>query len=151
MNSSANRDPENLIRTARQNGPAGVGVLMERYRTYLKLLVRPQIDPQLQTRVNPSDVVQDTFLEAFRDFGCFRGSTEAEFLAWLRTILVNNLSRLVERHLLAQKRDARREVSLDRMGTSVEQSSARLGALLQGNTSSPSVRVQRRERDALLA
>ena len=97
-----------------------MGTLLELYRNYLKLLAGTEISLHLQTRANPSDVVQDTFFEACRDFKQFRGTTEAEFLAWLRRILVRNLARLVERHVLTKKRDQRRELSLDQLAASLE-------------------------------
>jgi RNA polymerase sigma-70 factor (ECF subfamily) len=107
---------------------------------------------QLQGRVNPSDLVQETFLEAYRDFGHFRGRTEAEWLAWLRRILVHNLARLAEQQVKALKRDARREVSLDRVGRGLlEQTSARFDVALVSPHSSPSEQAQRREQAALIA
>ena len=151
MRSQTGPQPEQLLAAAREGGPECLGALLECYRNYLKLLASSQINWHLQTRVNPSDVVQDTFLEAYRDFQQFRGGSEAEFLAWLRKILVNNLSRLVERHLLAKKRDVRRDLSLEQIGVSVERSSARLAGALAAGTSSPSARLHRRERSAVLA
>lgn len=81
----------------------------------------------------------------------FRGNSEREFVVWLRKILVNNMGRLVEQHVLAQKRDVRREVSLDNMRRSLEKSTMRLEAVLAANCESPSSHVQRRERAVLLA
>lgn len=143
--------PERLLTAAKAGDRVRVGELLELYRNYLKLLARTQIDLVLQSRANPSDVVQDTFLEAYRDFPQFRGDNEAQFLAWLRRILLNNLSRLVERHLLTKKRDARREFSLDQLGASLEWSNMRLESALAAPNSSPSWGAQRRERAALLA
>ena len=140
-----------LFSAARDGEREALGLLLEVYRNYLRLLARAQIDLHLQAKVNPSDIVQETFLEAFRDFGQFGGHTEAEFLAWLRQILVNNLARLVERHVLTKKRDVRREVSLEHLAVSVERSSTRLEATLAAATSSPSEGAQRHEHAAMLA
>jgi RNA polymerase sigma-70 factor (ECF subfamily) len=96
-------------------------------------------------------VIQETFFEAHRDFIQFRGTTTPEFLAWLRKILVNNLCRVVEQHLLAEKRDVRREVSLERLATALEQSTARLEAILPDPGASPSGVLQQREREVALA
>ena len=60
---------------------------LERYRAYLSLLAGSKVDPWLRQRVDASDLVQQTLLDALE----FRGSSEGEFLAWLRTILSNNL------------------------------------------------------------
>ena len=143
--------PAALLAAARTGGGEHLGRLLEVYRTYLKLLARTQLSLHLQARVNPSDIVQETFLEAYRDFPQFRGNTEAEFLAWLRRILVNNLARLCERHMQAKKRDVRCELSLEQLGALVDRSSARMESLVAATTSSPSASAQRQERATMLA
>jgi RNA polymerase sigma-70 factor (ECF subfamily) len=95
--------------------------------------------------------VQDAFFEAHRDFGQFRGQSTAEFVAWLRKILVNNILRVVEQHLLAEKRDVRREVSLEEIGRRLEQSTVRLETLLAQQADSPSGYAVRHEHEILLA
>ena len=87
---------ERLLARARQARGEHLGALLELYRNYLHLLARTQIDLHLQGRLDPSDLVQETLLEAYRDFGQFRGGTEAELLAWLRRILVHNLARVAD-------------------------------------------------------
>lgn len=144
-------DPQQLLTKARRDAPACLGRLLQFYYNYLRLLASTQIDAKLQARFSPSDVVQETFLEAHRDFGQFRGQTEAEFLAWLRRILANNLARLVERHVLAEKRDVRREVSLNRFGAAIDQSTTRLDQMLADRAESPSADVVRREYAVILA
>jgi RNA polymerase sigma-70 factor, ECF subfamily len=86
-------DLERLLDRARSDAGQSLGQLLELYRNYLKMLALTQMDRQLQVRCSPSDVVQETFLEAHRDFGQFQGQGEGQFLAWLRRILVNNLAR----------------------------------------------------------
>ena len=95
--------------------------------------------------------MQETFLDACRDFDQFRGTSEIEWLAWLRKVLVYNLARVVQKQLGAQKRNARREVSLEQHLAALEHSSARIEAALVGRHSSPSGQAQRRERAALVA
>ena len=116
-------EPEQMLADARNAGGEGLGSLLELYRNYLLLLARTQVDLHLRGRVNPSDVVQETFLRACRSFGRFRGTTEQELIVWLRRILVNELARTVERQMGAQKRDVRREVSLQRRIAVLDQSS----------------------------
>ena len=152
MNCNGRPNPEQLLAAARQGQREQLGALLELYRNYLQLVARTQIDLHLQARLNPSDLVQDTFLEAFRDFGQFRGATEAELLGWLRRILVHNLARVVEKQLMADKRNARRrEVSLEQRLRSLEHSTAKVEAALLSQGSSPSAQAQRREQAALLA
>lgn len=151
MSSPRSPDPQQLLTQARQDGPRCLGRLLQFYYNYLRLLASAQIGNKLQARVSPSDVVQETFLDAHRNFGRFRGHTEREFLAWLRRILTNNLARLVERHVLAEKRDVRREVSIDQFGVVIEQSTARLEQMLADRAQSPSAVVAGREYAVILA
>jgi RNA polymerase sigma-70 factor (subfamily 1) len=109
-------DVPSLIGDARRGDKSSIGVLLQQYRIYLTVLASTQIDQRLQPRVSPSDVVQETMLRAHKNFGQFRGTTEAELLTWLRQILVNNLATFVEQHMLAARRDVRREVSIERLG-----------------------------------
>jgi RNA polymerase sigma-70 factor (ECF subfamily) len=115
---------------------------LEAYRDYLRLLAGVHLDPRLRGKLDPSDVVQETLARAHAKGGQFRGSTEAERAAWLRQILANELAAAVRRHLAAGKRDAGRERSLH---TAVEDSSARLEALLAADQTSPSARAVRDE------
>src|SRR5438034_603204 len=130
--------PEQLLAEARQGRRDSLGALLELYRNYLHLLARTQIDLHLQGRADASDLVQETFLDACRDFGQFRGQTEVELVAWLRKILVYNLARLVQKQVGTQKRNVRREVSLEQHLAGLEQSSANFDAALMGRHSSPS-------------
>ena len=130
-----------LIGAAKAGSVDCLGRLLEIYSNYLKLLAATQLDGKLKHRISPSDVVQETFLEATRDFPQFCGTTQAELLAWLRKILVNNLARVVERHILAGKRDVRKEISLQQLGASLEKSTARLDAILADQGRSPSSQV----------
>jgi len=151
MTSFAHSTTDELLERAQSGSKESLGHLLQLYTNYLKLLVLAQLERNLRVRVSPSDVVQETFFEAHRDFVQFRGSTSNEFLAWLRRILVNNLSRVVEQHVLAEKRDVRREVSLERLATALEQSTARLEAVLPDPGSSPSAGAHRRELQLVLA
>ncbi|HEV3445637.1 MAG TPA: sigma-70 family RNA polymerase sigma factor [Gemmataceae bacterium] len=145
------QDPTELLTRARQGNAESLGALLEFYRNYLYLLARTQIDLHLQARANPSDVVQETFLQACGHFKQFRGTSEKELLCWLRRILLNNLARLVEKQILAQKRNVRREVSLDRYRTLLHNSSEHFETALVSQISSPSVQAQRRELASLVA
>jgi RNA polymerase sigma-70 factor (ECF subfamily) len=140
-----------MLAAARREPTVGLGPLLEFYRNYLELLARTQVDLHLQGRADASDLVQETCLEACRDFGQFRGATEKEWLAWLRRILIHNLARLVEKQVLTQKRNVRREVSLERRLAALDRSSARVEAALLSPWSSPSGQAQRRELAAILA
>jgi RNA polymerase sigma-70 factor (ECF subfamily) len=151
MHSNGRPNPEQLLAAAREGRRECFGTLLELYRNYLYLVARTQIDLHLQAQVSPSDLVQEAFLEAYRDFGQFRGQSETELLGWLRRILVHNLARLVERQVRAQKRNVRREVSLEERLKTLEKSAAKVEAALLCQGSSPSAQAQRRELAAILA
>ncbi|MEM9656912.1 MAG: sigma-70 family RNA polymerase sigma factor [Planctomycetota bacterium] len=144
-------DIASQIGGARNGDFAALGKLLQRYRAYLSVLARTQMDGRLRQRVSPSDVVQETMLKAHRGFGDFRGVTERELLVWLRQILVNNLAAYVERHLIAAKRDVRREVSIDRIGAALEKSTIQLAAIVPADWNTPSRCAQHREESVLLA
>jgi RNA polymerase sigma-70 factor (ECF subfamily) len=148
-NSAANADL--LLSQALAGSREQLGRLLNVYRNYLKLLVVGQLEQKLHRRVSPSDVVQETFLEANRDFSQFRGRSAGEFGAWLRRILVNNLHRVVEQHVLAEKRDLRREISLEALASAMDQSTARLEAILPALGDSPSGAYEKSEQEILLA
>jgi RNA polymerase sigma-70 factor (ECF subfamily) len=120
--------------------------LLGLYRGYLKLLARTQIEAQLRVRLDPSDLVQETMIEAYRDFARFRGATEPELMVWLRRILARNLADQLKRHR-SPKRDLRREQSLEAV---LDRSSKCLQSGLAG-LSTPSRKASRREQTVLLA
>jgi RNA polymerase sigma-70 factor (ECF subfamily) len=105
------------------------------------------LDPRLQSKVDPSDVVQQTLLQAHQGLGQFQGQGEVELVAWLRRILARNLSHLERDHGRA-RRDVRREFSLE---AALEESSVRLENWLAAEQSSPSQRVERKEQAVRLA
>jgi RNA polymerase sigma-70 factor (ECF subfamily) len=113
----------------------------------LLLLARLQLGPAPRGRVEASDVVQETLLEAHRQREQFRGTTDAARAAWLRRLLTGKLADALRR-AHAVKRDAAREQSLE---AALGQSSARLESLLAADDSSPSDQAQRHERAARLA
>jgi RNA polymerase sigma-70 factor (ECF subfamily) len=140
-----------LLVQARQAPGEGLGVLLEHYREYLGAIARARLGARLRGVVNPSDLVQQTFLEACRDFGQFEGTTAAQWRAWLRHILAHNLAALVERHVQARKRDVRRQVALDRRPAASDDSAVGPGVALASSGSSPSSQAQQHEAATVLA
>jgi RNA polymerase sigma-70 factor, ECF subfamily len=141
-------DPEQLLQEAKAGDAAILGRLLELYRRYLSLLARVQIGQRLQGKVDASDLVQETFLEAHRNFDRFRGGTEAEFVAWLRQILAANLADLLRRYLGTKGRDVRLEREIQ---DALDQSSVLLNRALVAPQSSPSQQAERREQGVQLA
>jgi RNA polymerase sigma-70 factor, ECF subfamily len=118
---------------------------LEEFADYLALLARLQIDPRLRSRLDPSDVVQQTLLIAHEKLGQFRGRTDAELAAWLRVILANTLAKASRRFYALKAERAR---SLEK---SMEESSARLEAWLARDESTPGQKAAKAEDLRLLA
>jgi RNA polymerase sigma-70 factor (ECF subfamily) len=114
---------------------------LERFRNYLQILARSRLDPRLRAKLDPSDLVQQTLLEAFQGLAQFRGRSRPEMLAWLRQILARNLANAV-RDFARDKRDVGRERALAEL---VRRSSAQLEAWLAAEQSSPSAELHRAE------
>jgi RNA polymerase sigma-70 factor (ECF subfamily) len=142
-----NELPEELLERAQAGDLEAQGRLLDLYRNYLRILARTQIDTALRVRLDPSDLVQETLLEALRDFRQFAGSTERELLAWLRKILVRNLADQVKHHK-AQARNWHRQESLEAL---LDRSSQAVQEALAKGISTPSAQASRREQAVLLA
>jgi RNA polymerase sigma-70 factor (ECF subfamily) len=113
---SCSRRISKLLPAAKAGSSRALGQVLEATRRYLLWVARREIDPDLQPKGGPSDLVQETFLEAQRDFGQFTGSSEADLLAWLRRLLLNNLYNFSRRYRETAKRRLAGELSLDSAG-----------------------------------
>ena len=140
--------PDQLLQQARSGDGPALGQLLELYRAYLGVLARVQIGQRLQSKVDASDVVQEAFLGASRDFPQFRGTSEKEFLGWLRQVLASVLANLVRHYQGTKRRDVRLERQL---AAELDQSSQALDRSLVVVQSSPSEQVIHREQSVLLA
>jgi RNA polymerase sigma-70 factor (ECF subfamily) len=119
--------------------PGELGRLLTLYQPYLRHVAAVHLPADLNGKVDGSDVIQETFLEAQRDFGRFAGSTEGELIAWLRRALERNIANVIRHYRDTAKRAIDREVTVD---------PHRLETISTGTT--PGSEVSRRERDAAL-
>jgi RNA polymerase sigma-70 factor (ECF subfamily) len=103
---------EELLDAARTGSKEALGKLLEAFRKVLLFRSRLYLNAQLRPKASDSDLVQETFLEADRDFPSFRGSSQEEFLRWLSQILRHNASNF-RRRCFTAKRQITREVSLE--------------------------------------
>jgi RNA polymerase sigma-70 factor (ECF subfamily) len=120
---------------------------LDRYRSYLHLLARMQLDRRLQAKLDASDVVQQTLLQAHRARADFRGNDSGQLAVWLRQILARNLAHAL-RDFGRAKRNVARERSLQ---ASVGDSAARLDLWLATQQPSPSQQAEHQERLLALA
>ena len=137
--SSVTHDPNEFeaLRRASQGHPEGLEDLFTRYRTRLRRMIRLRLDRRLQGRVDPSDVIQEVYLEVSRQIGDYLRDPAMPFFLWLRLRAGQKLALVHRQHLGVQARDAGREVSLYR-GPMPEATSAALAAQLIGKRTSPS-------------
>jgi RNA polymerase sigma-70 factor (ECF subfamily) len=147
MNSSDRLSVSDLLRRARGNDPHEMDRLFAACRNYLTVLARAQVESWLRAKVDASDLIQQTLLEAYRDFQRFRGATEAEWLAWLRQILTHNAANFVRQFRATGKRQLSRELSVERLQGD---GSGPAPALIAPGAS-PSEEFVRQEQELLLA
>jgi RNA polymerase sigma-70 factor (ECF subfamily) len=148
MTSSASLSVADLLAQARAGAHQPLEQLFATCRNYLTVVARARLGAELRAKVDASDLVQLTLMEAYCDFATFRGTTEAEWLAWLRRILHHNAANLVRHYAQTGKRQVRREVALR---TPADGSGAPGGVEPIDHGESPSQQLIRRERELLVA
>ncbi len=105
-----------LLEGARCGSGEDLGRLLNLFRNYLMVMAEAKLDSAVRPKVGASDLVQETLLEAQKDFGRFRGKTTEELRGWLKQILLNNLLNQYRAWRQTQKRDLGREVFLTQAG-----------------------------------
>ena len=128
-----------LLSAARAGSREALGQALEACRDYLLLIADRELDPDLRTKGGASDLVQQTFLEAYQDFQRFTGDSPDELRAWLRRMLLNNVANFTRHYRDAAKRCVGREREL------AGDSSTDPAAGLPGNTPTPSVEAMAHE------
>lgn len=132
-------ETESVIACVRADQPDALNRLFSQHRDYLKRVVKLRMDRQTQRRVDASDVVQDTLVEALRQVDEFVKNPVMPVRLWLRKLAVGRLVMAQRHHLGAQKRSVRREVNLP------EQSSLSIAQQLVAGIASPSMASSRKE------
>jgi RNA polymerase sigma-70 factor, ECF subfamily len=132
------------LQRASEGDRSRLGALLERHRDRLKRMVALRLHPRLQGRIDPSDVIQEAYLEASTRLAEYLNDRSMPFFLWLRFLTGQKLVTLHRKHLDVQMRDAGREVSLYR-GRVPETSSAALAAQLLGEDTRPSDAAARAE------
>lgn len=133
---------EEWLGAVRAGSPSAAGQLLEACRGYLLLVANQELEAGLRGKMGPSDLVQDTFLQAQAHLASFRGTSEAEVLAWLKQILRHQLIDVRRRYRRARKRQLAREVPLPGGGG---ESGRQVGADLVADLKSPGAEAIARE------
>jgi RNA polymerase sigma-70 factor (ECF subfamily) len=142
-------ETDDLLRRAAGGDSTALAELFSRYRKRLRQMVRLRLDRRLQGRIDPSDALQEAFLDLAKQLPAYVSKPDVPFFLWLRLLTGQRLMRLHRQHLGAAMRDAGREVSLYR-GALPQASSASLAAQLLGQLTSPTQAALRAERQLLL-
>ena len=112
MQSGDDNSLVDLLNLARDGDEAARDRLFAKCRSYVGLVARTQVERRLQSKVDASDLVQQTLMDAHRGFKNFRGNSEGEWLAWLKRILMHNATDFVRHYRGTEKRQTNREVPL---------------------------------------
>jgi RNA polymerase sigma-70 factor, ECF subfamily len=138
-------DRDSMLEDARAGSPEALGSALEACRPYLLLVAEKELGPELRAKAGASDLVQETFLEAHRDFGGFQGQSRGEFRFWLLRILMHNVGAFTRKFRQTAKRSVAREVGIG-------VTSANGGPIidLAASTASPSAKVVAREHSQAL-
>ena len=138
---------EMLIQRARNGETEALGELLAAFQNQLALQAKIQLRSQLREKVSESDVVQQTYINAFRGFSTFRGTTQEELAAWLRQILTFSVANQIRQFTATASRDTSLERNIQSV---IEQSSQTLDKSLHSAVKSPSSVVCSHERAARL-
>jgi RNA polymerase sigma-70 factor, ECF subfamily len=141
------RHMEQLVQCAASGDEQSLEAMFSRYRERLTGMVQARLNPQLQGRVDASDVVQEAHLEIARRLEEYLRDPRAPFFLWMRSIVGQKLIDVHRRHLGAEMRTASREVPLPG-GDSPSADSGPLAALLAGPETTPSQDALRAERQS---
>ena len=133
-----------LLRRVEDGDETAMTELFARYRDRLRRMVKLRMDRRLQGRLDPSDVLQDAYLDVAKRAGEYRANPAMPIFLWLRFLTGQKLMALHRKHLGAQMRNAGQEVSLHG-GALPPASSISIAAMLLGRMTSPTRAARRAE------
>ncbi len=134
---------ESLLNLVTNGDVAALGILFQRYEPKLKKLVAKQLDPRLLRRVDVSDVIQEVHIELSKRIDEFAKERALTLYHWMCFITKQKVAELARHHILAQIRDVRREVPIQRSISG--NSSIVLATHLISQVSSPSSVITKAE------
>jgi RNA polymerase sigma-70 factor (ECF subfamily) len=145
--SASHSEPVDEVAFVQARGDEALAEVFNDYRPRLEQMIRFRLDRRLLGRVDPADVLQETYIEVARRFHSYAAQPTVSLYVWIRQIAWQTLLMVHRRHL-GQKRDAGQEMVLDRHVAG--QSSLHLTQLLAASLTSPSQAVMRDENLAML-
>ena len=139
-----------LLRDAARGDDVAVRCLLERHRDRLRRMIAARMDRRLASRLDPSDVVQETLSDAARRLPEYLSSRPLPFFAWLYRLAADRLARTHRQHVASKVRGVGREAEHRRADHEVATSN-RLVDRLAANDTTPGRRMAREERRGVLA
>ncbi len=139
---------DQLLQQVMQGDEEARSQLFEKYRRRLRRLVAVRLDPRVASRVSPSDIVQETLIDASRRLHDFLVERPLPFFPWLRRLTEDRLVEAYRKHVQAQRRSVDREAKP--LPSMTDASSTRLAEHFIDSGSRPSGRLLRAERADLL-
>jgi RNA polymerase sigma-70 factor, ECF subfamily len=136
-------EPELLARLQTGDQPA-LGLLYDRYRDKLRRMVQVRLDPRLNGRIAPSDVLQEAYIDALKRYPYYFDKPDQPFFGWLRLVVAQRIADVHREHLTAKKRDVRNEMPIAHPNGQ-HGSSACLATCIAGVISSPSQAAAKNE------
>lgn len=135
---------EVILDRAAAGDDAALATLFDRHRHRLRQMVRLRLDRRLQGRVDPSDVLQEAYLDLAKELPAWSQKQAIPLFLWMRLVTGQRLAQVHRRHLGTAMRDAARDVSLFQGGLP-QAASASLAAQLLGNLTSAGAAAVRAE------
>lgn len=142
--SSTNCEKSNAMERLREGDEAAFAELFAKYRERLYPIVNVRIDRRLAGRIDADDVLQEVYLDAAARLHHYVGTHSGSFFIWLRLITTQTMANIFRRHLTVQKRDAKREISIN-SGPAQDNPSTPIAMQLLGQLTSPSIAAIRDE------
>lgn len=142
-------DDFGLLELAKSGNEEALNEVLLKHRDRLKRMVAVRLNPKLQGRLDASDVIQDTYVEAARVLSDYLENPQLPVFLWLRHLAGEKLIQAHRRHLSAQKRDAGREQAIQ--GGAPAVTSQSLAIQLSAKITSPSNAAQKNEAKDQLA
>ena len=133
----------------RREGPDALAAVFMQHRERLKRMIHVRLDRRVAGRIDPSDVLQEAYMDASRRLEEYLAKPSMPLFLWLRFLTGQRLLAIHRRHLGTQKRDPRQEVALARGGMP-RADSASLSIELLGRLTTPSRAAMRGEMQAKL-
>lgn len=139
-----------LLASLRAGGERALAETIEVERPRLERIIALRMDPKVSGRLDPADVIQETFLEARKRLGRYLESPKVPVFVWLRGLTLETLIQGHRRHLTAQRRDVGHEVSIEAVGSNASSVAALTRSMIDRDDT-PGVKLQREERSKLIA